>query len=116
MIARMSPKERLHAAMRRRLPDRVPVMCQLALGHYFLNSTEDAFAIWYTSGGFARALVELARRYRFDGILINLPGRDHKIEEYLNYIRYLGKAGIPYSTYAHMGNGIWSSGPTAHTV
>jgi mannonate dehydratase len=30
----------------------------------------------------------------------------------LNYIRYLGKAEIPYSTYAHMGNGIWSSGRT----
>src|SRR5436190_15134679 len=43
-------------------------------------------------------------------VTLNLPGRDQKIEEYLNYIRYLGKSGIPYSTYAHMGNGIWSSG------
>lgn len=43
-------------------------------------------------------------------VTLNLPGRDKKIEEYLNYIRYIGKAGIPYSTYAHMGNGIWSSG------
>jgi len=43
-------------------------------------------------------------------VTLNLPGRDQKIEEYLNYIRYLGMAGIPYSTYAHMGNGIWSSG------
>jgi len=43
-------------------------------------------------------------------VTLNLPGRDQKIEEYLNYIRYLGKAGIPYTTYAHMGNGIWSSG------
>ena len=30
-------------------------------------------------------------------VTLNLPGRDQKIEEYLNYIRYLGKAGIPYS-------------------
>jgi mannonate dehydratase len=43
-------------------------------------------------------------------VTLNLPGRDRKIEEYLNYIRYLGKAEIPYSTYAHMGNGIWRSG------
>ena len=43
-------------------------------------------------------------------VTLNLPGRDQKIEDYLNYIRYLGKAGIPYSTYAHMGNGIWRSG------
>jgi mannonate dehydratase len=45
-------------------------------------------------------------------VTLNLPGRDQKIEEYLNYLRYLGKAGIPYTTYAHMGNGIWSSGRT----
>jgi len=45
-------------------------------------------------------------------VTLSLPGRDKKIEEYLNYIRYLGKAGIPYTTYAHMGNGIWSSGWT----
>jgi mannonate dehydratase len=45
-------------------------------------------------------------------VTLNLPGRDQKIEEYLNYIRYVGKAGVPYSTYAHMGNGIWSSGRT----
>src|ERR1035437_498951 len=43
-------------------------------------------------------------------VTLNLPGRDQKIEEYLNYIRYLGKAGIPDTTYAHMGNGIWRSG------
>jgi hypothetical protein len=43
-------------------------------------------------------------------VTLNLPGRDQKIEEYLNYIRYLSKAGIPYSTYTHMGNGIWRSG------
>jgi mannonate dehydratase len=32
------------------------------------------------------------------------------VEEYKQYIRNLGKAGIYYTTYAHMGNGIWSSG------
>lgn len=47
-------------------------------------------------------------------VTLNLPGRDQKIEEYLNYLRYLGKAGIPYTTYAHMGNGIWSSGRTTN--
>lgn len=44
--------------------------------------------------------------HNMEEVTLNLPGRDKKIEEYLNYIRYLGKAGIPYSTYAHMGNGI----------
>jgi mannonate dehydratase len=43
-------------------------------------------------------------------ITLNLPGRDKKIDEYKEYLRDLGKAGIHYTTYAHMGNGIWTSG------
>ncbi len=79
----MRSTERMAAAMRREVPDRVPVMCQLALGHYFLHGGEDPLAVWYTSGGFARALVALARRYRFDGVLVNLPGRDPDIERHI---------------------------------
>jgi mannonate dehydratase len=47
--------------------------------------------------------------HNMEEVTLNLPGRDAKIEEYLAYIRLLGKVGIHYSTYAHMGNGIWSS-------
>jgi hypothetical protein len=61
--------------MRRERADRVPVFCQLALGHYFLNAGLPAHRVWFTSEGFAEALVTLQRRYRFDGLLINLPGR-----------------------------------------
>ncbi|MGC1463740.1 MAG: mannonate dehydratase [Terracidiphilus sp.] len=43
-------------------------------------------------------------------VTLNLPGRDQKIEDYKQYLRNLGQAGIYYTTYAHMGNGIWSSG------
>jgi len=42
-------------------------------------------------------------------VTLNLPGRDEKIEAYKQYLRDLAKAGIYYTTYAHMGNGIWSS-------
>lgn len=42
-------------------------------------------------------------------VTLNLPGRDEKIEEYKQYLRNLAKAGIYYTTYAHMGNGIWST-------
>lgn len=42
-------------------------------------------------------------------VTLNLPGRDAKIEEYKQYLRNLAAAGIFYTTYAHMGNGIWSS-------
>ena len=64
------------AAMRLGTPDRVPVMCQLALGHYFLRSGWPAAEIWHSTPAFAGALIELQRRYGFDGILVNLPGRD----------------------------------------
>jgi D-mannonate dehydratase len=47
--------------------------------------------------------------HNMEEVTLNLPGRDAKIEEYLAYIRLLGKVGIRYATYAHMGNGIWSS-------
>jgi len=42
-------------------------------------------------------------------VTLNLPGRDRKIEEYKQYLRDLARSGIYYTTYAHMGNGIWSS-------
>lgn len=43
-------------------------------------------------------------------IVLNLPGRDERIEEFLTYLRFLGKAGIPYMTYGFEGNGNWRSG------
>jgi mannonate dehydratase len=74
----------------------------------------------------AEGFIEIKKRYADAGITVwnigntdvhnmpevtlNLPGRDKKIEEYKQYLRNLGKAGIYYTTYAHMGNGIWSSG------
>ena len=44
-----------------------------------------------------------------DAIVLNLPNRDEKVEEYKRHLRALGEAGIPYTTYAHMANGIWST-------
>jgi mannonate dehydratase len=50
------------------------------------------------------------RVHNMEQVTLNLPGRDEKIAEFLQFIRNLGKAGIYYSTYGHMGNGIWSTG------
>lgn len=47
--------------------------------------------------------------HNMEEITLNLPSRDAKLQEYLTYIRNLGRAGIYYSTYAHMANGIWST-------
>jgi len=82
----MKSKERMQQAMTLSVPDRVPVMCQLSLGHYFLHAGIDPLKIWYTSEGFADTLIVLQQRYRFDGILINLPGREKDFEKYIERI------------------------------
>jgi len=71
----MNSRERVAAAMRHAIPDRVPVMCQVALGHYFLHSVCAPADIWFDSEVFVRTLAEFQQRYRFDGFLINVPGR-----------------------------------------
>jgi hypothetical protein len=72
----MQSSQRVRAAMRHAPVDRVPVMCQLSVGHYLLNTEISPTDLWFTSEGFADALVTLQCRYRFDGILINLLGTD----------------------------------------
>jgi hypothetical protein len=71
----MTGRERISLTMRHREPDRVPVMCQLSIGHYNLNAGYKPHQIWYETEAFADACVALARRYAFDGILVVLPGR-----------------------------------------
>ena len=47
--------------------------------------------------------------HNVDAITLNLPNRDEKVEEYKRHIRNLGQADIPYTTYAHMANSVWST-------
>lgn len=87
------------------------------------------YAVLWTDGSKASAEYYASRRKLFedrgikvygfgnsdvhnqDAIVLGLPERDAKIEEYKRHLRALGKAGIPYTTYAHMANGIWSTEP-----
>lgn len=88
----MTGRERMDAAMRPGqglLPDRVPVMCQLSLGHYFLRGGLDPVDIWHDTRAFGETLILLQRRYRFDGILVNLPGRH---PEWRRLVRSTGSA------------------------
>ena len=84
----MNGKERMDLAMAHKKADRVPVMCQLAIGHYFLNTDIEPYKIWFTSEGFAHALVQVQKRYRFDGILINIWGMP---EALLDHVRSVEK-------------------------
>ncbi|HIJ72687.1 MAG TPA: TIM barrel protein [Candidatus Hydrogenedentes bacterium] len=50
--------------------------------------------------------------HNMEEVTLNLPGRDEKIAQYIQYLRDIGRVGgIHYTTYAHMGNGIWSTKP-----
>lgn len=69
-------------------PDRVPLMCQLSIGHYFMETDLDPVEIWCTSSVFAEALVSLQRHYHFDGILVNLPGRDPEWKSYVKEMEH----------------------------
>ena len=71
----MTGRQRIALTMWHREPDRVPVFCQLSIGHYNLNAGYKPHEIWYETEAFADACVKLARRYAFDGILVVLPGR-----------------------------------------
>lgn len=93
MSAALTGRERVRRAMATgaggssgpavELPDRVPVFCQLSIGHYFLRSGLKPFDIWFHPEAFAEALVRLATRYRFDGILVNLPGREPDLDQHI---------------------------------
>src|SRR5437763_14049702 len=61
------------------------------------------------AAGLKVANVGNANVHNMPEVTLNLPGRDQKIEEYKQYLRALARVGIFYTTYAHMGNGIWSS-------
>lgn len=95
-MASMNSKERVWAAMNHQEPDRVPVMCQLALGHYFLNCRHRPSDIWFDSETFAHALVDLQRRYEFDGILVNIPGRPPDWQNKLASCKRIGDAEYLY--------------------
>jgi hypothetical protein len=82
----MTGRARVAVAMRLGEPDRVPVMCQLTIGHYFRHAGLDPLEVWYSGHAFAEALIVLQRRYRFDGILVNLPGRDEEWRRHVSAI------------------------------
>ena len=51
--------------------------------------------------------IENRRLHNIPEITLGLQGRDELIEQYCQYIRDCGEAGVHYTTYAYMANGIW---------
>jgi hypothetical protein len=65
-------------------------MCQLSIGHYLRQLSLDPVDYWLHNEVIADAFVTLARRYRFDGILVNLPGRVAHAERFVDYVERRG--------------------------
>ena len=63
----------------------------------------------FASGGINLYGLGKGSVHNVDAITLNLPNRDEKVEEYKEHIRNLGQADIPYTTYAHMANSVWST-------
>jgi uroporphyrinogen-III decarboxylase len=70
----MTPKDRMSAAMARKRPDRVPVMCQMSIGHMLVQTGTPPPELWFDRTVYAGVLFDLRERYGFDGILISLHG------------------------------------------
>ncbi len=57
----MNSKIRVKCAMSGTKPDRIPVMCQLSLGHIYKNAGIGPVDFWYTSKGLAEGYIQWLR-------------------------------------------------------
>ena len=70
----MTPKQRMAAAMSGTPPDRVPVMCQMSVGHMLLQTGLPPARFWHEAPVFVDGLLALRARYGFDGVLVSIHG------------------------------------------
>jgi uroporphyrinogen-III decarboxylase len=71
---RNTPRQRIRDAMDLKTPDRVPVMCQLSIGHMLLQLDVSPLEFWHDVNVFAEGLIKLREIYDFDGVLVSLHG------------------------------------------
>jgi len=55
-------------------PDRVPVMCQMSIGHMLVRLKASPVEFWFDKDVFLEGLLRLRADYGFDGILVSLHG------------------------------------------
>jgi hypothetical protein len=88
----MNSKARMGRAMNGRLPDRVPVMCQMSVGHMLLQTGFSPAAFWNSADVFASGLLALREAYLFDGILVSLHGHQKGWEKRMIGLKREGEA------------------------
>lgn len=68
-------------------PDRVPVMCQMSIGHMLLQTGFSPSEFWLSGDLFAEGLLNLREIYGFDGILISLHGHSPRWRKNISKIQ-----------------------------
>ncbi len=68
------------------VPDRVPLMCQMSIGHMLVQTGASPSAFWNSAEVFAEGLLALRRAYDFDGILISLHGHSPDWEKWVSRV------------------------------
>jgi hypothetical protein len=74
-------RELVRQAMDLGTPDRVPLMCQLSIGHMLLQLHVSPVEFWHQEDMFVEGLVRIREIYDFDGILVSLHGHDRSWNE-----------------------------------
>ncbi|NIM90321.1 MAG: hypothetical protein GTO17_05155 [Candidatus Aminicenantes bacterium] len=92
----MTSKERVKRAMDLGEPDRVPLMCQLSIGHMLQQTGFSPAEFWFSADLFAEGLLQLRETYGFDGILISLHGHSPSWKEETEKIQTEEKAEVVY--------------------
>lgn len=93
----MTSRERILLAMNFEIPDRIPLMCQMSIGH-MLEQLKDVSPVdfWFDAETFANGLVRLRELYQFDGILVSLHGHFKNWREIYNQREVLENEEIIY--------------------
>ena len=75
-------------------PDRVPLMCQMSIGHMLLQIGAAPSAFWNSAEVYGEGLLTLRKTYSFDGILISLHGHSPDWEKKVGRVRKEGATEI----------------------
>lgn len=79
----MTPRERICAAMDLKPVDKIPLMCQMSIGHMQIQLKCSPADFWHDVDVFAGGLAAMREAYDFDGILVSLHGHDPHWKEHI---------------------------------
>lgn len=71
---KISGRERILSAMNLQRTDRIPLMCQFSLGFMMTQLKVNPVLFWYDEETYANGLIDLCKKFKFDGILVSLFG------------------------------------------